>query len=391
MVTRRFWLDRLAAAWSRRSVVWLVGARRVGKTCLARALSDSLYLDCELPSVRRQIQDPEAFLSAVRGRTLVFDEVHRLDNPSELLKIAADHFPELRVVATGSSTLGASERFRDTLAGRKEEVWLTPMTLADLSDFGTTDLERRLLRGGLPEFFLDEQLPEREYQEWLDAYWSKDVLGLFRLERRHAFQRLFELLVAQSGGIFEASALARPCEISRTTVSNYLAVLEATHAVHLVRPYAKGGAAEIVAAPKVYAFDTGFVSYFRGWRELRSEDLGTLWEHFVLNELHAHLEPRSVHYWRTKNGREVDFVVTHRGGSPTAVECKWSVDQFESTGMTAFRRAYPDGQDFVVARDVKEPFIRTIGGRPIRFVSLSDLVNALDTPRGLESPRHGSA
>ena len=168
-------------------------------------------------------------------------------------------------------------------------AWPLSVNLADLSDFGAADLRHRLLRGGLPPFFLAEPLPERDFQEWLDAYWAKDILELFRLERRQSFQRLVELLLAQSGGIFEATALARACEVSRTTITSYVAVLEATFVVHLVRPYAAGGAAEIVSAPKVYGFDTGFVCYHRGWHELRREDLGLLWEHFVLNELQAHL------------------------------------------------------------------------------------------------------
>jgi hypothetical protein len=327
--------------------------------------------------VRRRLADPEAFLASARGRTVVLDEVHRLGNPSEILKIAADHFPDVRVVATGSSTLGASNRFRDTLAGRKEELWLTPMVLADLDDFGVPGLERRLLRGGLPQFFLDDHVPEREYQEWLDAYWARDVLELFRLERRHAFQRMFELLLAQSGGMFEASALARPCEVSRTTIANYLAVLEATHAVHVVRPFAAGGASEIVSAPRVYGFDTGFVCHFRGWRDLRADDLGTLWEHFVLNELHAHLGRHDVHYWRTKSGREVDFIVGRRGGPPVAIECKWSADQFDPAGLRAFRRAYPDGENFVVARNVEAPFSRGYAGCDVHFVSLSRLIEVL--------------
>jgi len=129
--TRHFWLERLAAAWRGKSVVWLSGVRRSGKTTIARALPRAEYLDCELPSARRLLAQPEAFLAARHGRTVVLDEIHRLGNPSELLKIAADHYREVRVLATGSSMLGASARFRDTLAGRKREVWLTPMALAD--------------------------------------------------------------------------------------------------------------------------------------------------------------------------------------------------------------------------------------------------------------------
>ena len=78
----------------------------------------------------------QSFLEDLRGRTIVMDEIHRLDNPSEILKIAADHYPETKILATGSSTFGASAKFKDTLAGRKYELWLTPLMSADLADFG---------------------------------------------------------------------------------------------------------------------------------------------------------------------------------------------------------------------------------------------------------------
>src|SRR3970282_1716252 len=142
--TSHFWLERLAAAWRGKSVVWLSGVRRSGKTTIARSLPRAEYLDCELPSARRLLAQPEAFLAARRGRTVVLDEIHRLGNPAELLKIAADHHPDVKVLATGSSTLGASHRFRDTLTGRKAELWLTPMMSQDLADFGAPDLGSRL-------------------------------------------------------------------------------------------------------------------------------------------------------------------------------------------------------------------------------------------------------
>ena len=132
MVRRRFWLDLLEGAWGERSVVWLAGVRCVGKTYLCQSLPDTEYFDCELPRIRRTMEDPQDFLDGLRGRRIVLDEVHRLPNPSEVLKIAADHYPRTRVVATGSSTLGASTKFRDTLAGRKRDLWLTPMCLPDL-------------------------------------------------------------------------------------------------------------------------------------------------------------------------------------------------------------------------------------------------------------------
>ena len=122
------------------------------------------YVDYELPRVRWMMEDPQGFLEQLDGKRIVLDEVHRLSNPSELLKIAADHYPGIKVVATGSSTLGASTKFKDTLAGRKRDLWLTPMILADAAAFGKADLKHRFIRGGLPPFFMPDELPERDFQ-----------------------------------------------------------------------------------------------------------------------------------------------------------------------------------------------------------------------------------
>ena len=374
MVKRSFWLQRIESAWRGRSVVWLMGVRRAGKTVLCRSIPDHEYFDCELPSVRRQLSDPENFLSERKKKTVILDEIHRLDNPSELLKIAADHFPVVRVIATGSSSLGASAKFRDTLAGRKQEILMTPMNHADLTDFGSGDLKHRLRNGGLPPFFLSPDFPERDYQEWVDAYWAKDIQELFRLERRHSFHKFLELLLVQSGGIFEATSFAKPCEVSRATIQNYLAVLEATFVTTVVRPYHSNKAVEIIAAPKVYGFDTGFVCAFRGWKELRQDDLGVLWEHYVLNEVHSLFPGLKLQYWRDKQKHEIDFVVASRPSAPpVAIECKWSADAFDAANLRIFRRHYPKGKNLVVARDVEESYTRSAGGLQIRFTGLPNL------------------
>jgi len=254
---------------------------------------------------------------------------------------------------------------------------MTPMTISDLADFGREDLSRRFLRGGLPPFFLEDNPPERWFQEWLDAFWAKDIQELFRLERRHSFQKFLELLMTRSGGIFEASRFARPCELSRTTISNYLAVLEATFVVSVLRPFTTHRPAEIVAAPKVYGFDTGFVCYFKGWHELRSDDVGILWEHLVLNEIQAQLQTRRVHYWRNKGGNEVDFILAGRGKKPIAIECKWSASNFDPAGMQAFRRHYEKGENYVVVNDVDRTVRRSFGNIEVILTNISGLIRAL--------------
>jgi predicted AAA+ superfamily ATPase len=127
----------------------------------------------------------------------------------------------------------------------------------------------------------------------------------------------------------------------------------------------------------VYAFDTGFSCYYRGWHELRGDDLGTLWEHFVLNEVMAHSQMRQVFYWRDKRGHEVDLVWAPRGAKPLAVECKWSADEFEAAGITALRRQYPQGENVVVAQDVERAFVRNYGDLKVHFEALPSLVERI--------------
>jgi predicted AAA+ superfamily ATPase len=377
MVHRHFWLKLIEQAWKERSVAWLSGVRRVGKTCLCQDLPNVEYFDCELPRIRRTMVDPQSFLDGLRGKRIVLDEIHRLQNPSELLKIAADHYPRTCIVATGPSTLGASRKFRGTLAGRKRDLWLTPICLPDMDDAERSDFKHRFLRGGLPPFFLPEKHQERDFQEWMDAYWAKDIQELFRLERRDSFQRFTELVMAQSGAIFDATRFARLCEVSRPTIANYLRVLEATFVAHVIRPFSARRPTEIVAAPKVYGFDTGFICYYRGWQELRDDDLGILWEHFVLNEITARLQGREVFYWRNKRGHEVDFILAARRKSPLAIECNWSSNNFDPANLHAFRHQHPDGNNLVLAHDVERAFTQNYGKLKVRFESLRSFADSI--------------
>jgi len=122
------------------------------------------------------------------------------------------------------------------------------------------------------------------------------------------------------------------------------------------------------------ASTTGFVAYHRGWNELRAEDLGFLWEHFVLNELMAQLQTRRVQYWRDKAGHEVDFVLGKRRQEVAAIECKWSAEGFDPGNLRSFRGRYPKGPSYVVSQDVKRPYVREWSGVKVEFVGLRDLV-----------------
>jgi len=386
-IERPFWQDAIEDAWKIRSIVWLMGVRRVGKTKLCMSLPDVEYYDCEKAGVREMLKNYELFLESKQGKRIALDEIHKLDNPAEVLKVAADHYPSIKIIATGSSTLGASAQFSDTLAGRKREIWLTPLMFQELRAFGNTNLQHRFLFGGLPIFFENKELTETDFKEWMDAYWAKDIEEMFKVGSRRPFLLFAELLMANSGGLFEASRYTQRCEVVRPTIVNYLKILEETFLVHLVRPFSSHRPTEIVKAPKVYGFDTGFVCNAKSWHTIRQEDTGILWEHCVLNELHAHFQDREINYWRSKSGHEIDFVYRNRvNDSLIAIECKYSVAHQEisrSAGnnlgenIAAFRKHYPKGANFVVASDVTEPYMRKYQDLVIWYVNPKEMISRI--------------
>lgn len=375
-------MAELERAFESRSIVWLAGVRRSGKTTLVRGLEEASYHDCELVRVRRALEEPELFFRDAKASTIVLDEVHRLANPSEVLKVAADHFPKLRVVATGSSTLAARNRFKDTLTGRKRDVWLVPMIAADLTAFESDDLDRRMLRGGLPPFFLSTRIDDKDFEEWVGSYWAKDLSELFVVDKKAAFMKFVELVFLQSGGLFEAQSFAVPCEVSRPTIQQWLSILETTLLASVLRPYHGGMATEIKAQPKVYAFDTGFVSYFRGWESLRDDDRGHLLEHLVLGEIAARFGTSRLHYWRDKQKHEVDFVLeVGRRRELLAIECKSSASKLDPAGLQAFRRKHPGGKNLVVTLRATETHRKTFGDIEVESVPYFELPGRLEALR----------
>jgi uncharacterized protein len=383
MISRPFWLQRVTAAWERAPLVWLTGVRRVGKTTLARQLPDATYLNCDLPSTAEQLVDPERFYENVRTRVIILDEIHQLADPSRILKIGTDAFPHLRILATGSSTLAASTKFRDALTGRKRAVHLFPVLYRECSDFGAADVEKRLLHGGLPGALLAPTPDPGFFSEWLDSFYARDIQELFRVAKRGAFITLAELLLRNSGGILDISKLSNLAGITRPTVMTYLDALQATHVITLLRPYHGGSRGEIVRRPKAYGFDTGFVCHYRGWNELRPEDRGILWEHVVLETLQASFGDRGIYYWRQREGHEIDFVLGSKGKRTCdAVECKWNPQAFSPVSLLRFRAVHPEGSNFVVCPRIGEAYRRTVEGLEITFCDLAQLETLVQAASG---------
>lgn len=373
MNERPFWISRIQSIWKRTPIVWLSGVRRSGKTTLAQWFKEARYVNCDLPSSQTLLQDPEAFFRSVAEPTVILDEVHQLPDPSLLLKIGADEFPSLRILATGSSTLAATKKFSDSLTGRKRALHLVPVLATELPAFGISDMRHRLFQGGLPPALLATSRDSGFYSEWLDSYYARDVQELFRVEKRSGFLLLIETLLRQNGGLLDVSHLANVCRLSRPTIGNYLDVLQVTHLIHVLRPYHGGGKQELVRQQKVYGFDTGFVVHARGWGELRTEDCGLLWENIVLEHLLAQPSAPVVRYWRDKQQHEVDFVIAGGGSACDTIDCEWNPDRFDPANLRKFRALYPEGRNFVVSPHIVESYTRDVSGLTMTFTGLADL------------------
>ncbi len=371
---RPFWTQRIESAWQHAPIAWLAGVRRAGKTTLAHELGAdrALYLNCDLPIVEDMVGDPQRFFRSCDKPIVVFDEIHQLRDPARVLKIGADVFPELKILATGSSTLGASRKFGDSLTGRKRVVHLTPVTWDELPAFGAP-LERRLFHGGLPSALLSERKEPGFYREWMDSFFARDIQRLFGFRDMDRFNALLEYLLKQSGGQFEVTKTAAAIGITRPTVESHVRALEITHAMTSVRPFHGGGQHELVKQPKLYGFDTGFVSFVRGWDPLRADDFGALWEHLVLEHLQAHFPDTPVRYWRDKAGHEIDFVLAHRRDEVDVVECKWDARAFDASALRVFRGFYPKGKNYLVTPSAEPAYAKRFGTLTVRVCTPSGL------------------
>ncbi len=376
-ISRPFWIERLEAAWKKRPIVWLMGMRRTGKTTLSMMLSSAHYYNCDLPSVSRALADGEQFLSSIssdKETTLIIDEIHRLADPTSLLKIAADQYKNIRILATGSSTLGATTKFSDTLTGRKADLFFPPVLWHETSkNFSIKNIQQRLQRGGLPELLTTTDYEPNFYSEWIDSFYARDIIELFSIRNRTGFMTCFRLLLRRSGNFLEETAFSQESGISRPTFKSYLESLQAANAIFLLPPFHGGGKRELIKRPKVYVFDTGFVAYENGWDTLREHEQGILWEHLVLDTLRVVFPRNSIYYWHDKSGREIDFVIKHNR-EPIAIECKMNPDHFNCSNLKEFRSLYPEGANLVVSPNIERQYTRKINNMEITFCNTGYLL-----------------
>ncbi len=323
----------------------VIGPRQAGKsTTIWQHLADEgepvLFIDCEQTLVKEWCRSAPLLLGDLedllpRRVTLFFEEVQHLDEAGLFLKGLVDRRPGVPVFVTGSSSFYLRSRTRESLAGRASRTRLFPFsfaeTLWDLSGqpellrLRKTDerLQRHLVFGGYPAVWLNQD-PEIVLTDLVEAIILRDASDLFRINRPDAFRRLLRLAAMQVGSLINLSEWASIVGVSRDTVASYIEILESSHVVRTVSPFAGGRRSELTRSPKVYFLDNGvrnrLLHDFKPFEE--RVDKGALFENWVFSELWKQLpDGATLHFWRSTSGAEVDFVIVH-GKTLVGVEVK---------------------------------------------------------------------
>lgn len=358
------------------TIIVLHGARQVGKTHILFYIRDWLvqkgkkmfYYDLEYPELLADLNaGVESFRSDLRGKGYVegeeiyalVDEIQYLENPSSFLKIIADHYKNVHLIVSGSSTFEIKSKFTDSLAGRTTPFEVFPLSFAEYLEFKEIDYTLPLVtsssgiahlrqlyaefvtHGGYPRVVL-EPIVEKKKQyllQVIDTYIRKDVRDLAKVEDTRKFNNMLKILASQSGQLLDATSLSRETTISFSTLQKYLTVLEETFVIKRVSPYSKSPSVEISKNPKIFLFDSGLQSLL--WlNNFQDSPMGSVFETSIFGELVKKHGRHSIHFWRTKTHMEIDFVIENNDGTVLPLEAKINFQRFESRAMNSFLKKY---------------------------------------------------
>ena len=349
--------------------VVLLGPRQVGKTTIALdwvdALGDkALYLDLELPSAQRQLDDAEGFLLAQRGRLVVLDEVQRVPGLFAVLRGVIDQRRRAgeavgQFMLLGSASGALLGQAAESLAGRIATLQITPFQARELAQVrtpgpATSDTnattsaiasahDARLaalwLRGGFPLSYLarSDAASLRWRESFITTYLERDIPALGLRIPATTLRRLWTMLAHHQGQLLNQSQLAAALAISGSTVARYIDVLCDLMLVRRLQPWVGNVGKRLARAPKVYVRDCGVLHSLLGLPSteavLAHPVAGSSWEGHVIEQLIAAAPDAEASFYRTSNGAEADLVLTPRSGQAWVIEVKRSTAPTVSRGF----------------------------------------------------------
>lgn len=357
-----------------KEILILLGARQVGKTTLLKRLfPNAYYLLVDNETVKQNLEryDISIYKQILPTQTdkLIIDEIHLLSDPGRAAKIIYDQMPHINLIVTGSSSLQIKNRATESLAGRKFDYHLYPLTFSEYlyqkgiennlnyqvlenilggklqekaHTFDLKGILENVLIYGLYPHLVDQPSDQEYLKNFVDSIIFKDLIELQAIENRSGALNLLRLLAYQIGSLVNISELSNRLNINITTVRRYLEIFEQSFIIFPLKPYSKIGRDEIGKMNKYYFYDIGLrnalIENFSP-TQLR-QDSGAIFENFIISEF---LKSNTygvfgfkMNFWRTKQGSEMDLVLT-RNEETLGIEIKTGKDRVNQ----AFLNRYP--------------------------------------------------
>ncbi|MBI5901657.1 MAG: ATP-binding protein [Rhodocyclales bacterium] len=341
---------QLAALLAEFPAVVLLGPRQAGKTTLAlaeaEARRETLYLDLELPSAQRQLDDPEAFLLAHRKRLVVLDEVQRMPGLFAALRGVIDIRRRAGEAAGQFLLLGSAsgmllQQASESLAGRVAQLELAPLQAREVlpTDAAVADINPLWIRGGFPLSWLakGDAASLRWREAFIATYLERDIPALGPRIPATTLRRLWTMLAHGQGGLLNQSRLAASLAVSGQTVARYIDLLCDLMLVRRLPAWHGNVGKRLVRAPKVYVRDSGLVHALLGLADLQAvlahPVAGSSWEGMVIEQLLAAARNAEASFYRSSHGAEADLVLSFRNGETWVVEIKRSSAPVVSRGF----------------------------------------------------------
>lgn len=394
MYIKRQIFPRLFNLRKSRKITVLTGARQVGKTTLLKELYDrvwkngnGLFLDLDIYSNYEKINSYENMLNTLKLNGfdekqeplfyLFLDEFQRYADISMILKNLYDHHNNIKVYASGSSSLVINSRLQDSLAGRKNIVNIYPLSFSEFLLFKKQNslieklrhldgivsknmvellpeayklLDEFMTYGGYPEVVLTGQTQKRQILSSIfDLYVSKDLVGYLKLEKIRNVKAMIQLLAINNGGETQYNKLSQFVGIDEKTIKNYIEILRQTFMISIQTPWFTNKKKEIVKLPKIYFSDSGVCNFFiNNFNPMHMRnDAPFLFEGFVISEFIKHgVHQDSIKFWRTKNRHEIDMIFEKQGELiPIEIKYKNKLSASDVKGIKKYLAEYPDTRD----------------------------------------------
>lgn len=377
---RRALAESIGQALSKGKAVVLTGPRQVGKSTLANMLfaseAKALWFTGDNPADREALTGVSlSRLKLIVGANqyVIIDEAQKIPEIGNTMKLITDHMPSVKLIATGSSSFQLASSVGDSLAGRKREFKLYPISFAEMvAHTSLTEEERnlheRLVYGYYPEVVMSPGGEREILGELSESYLYKDILSLDKIAKGEKLVKLVQALALQIGSQVSYHELAQTVGIDDKTVEKYIDILEQCHIVFRLPSYARNLRNELKFSRKVYFYDLGIRNAVLGNfspLDLRTkEETGHMWENFMIAErVKQNAYSRrsaSLYFWRTDRQKEIDLI-EETDGQLSAFEFKLDTKK-EAKVPSKFAESYPDATfETVTPKNAAEFLLETFG------------------------------